>query len=80
MLTALGQGLPGLIPRLDRSPAAQAREPVDLIRLMPHGSRSAATDAAPTASATPRSGWKLYDGYRVLGQRRWVLGAGQRLG
>jgi mono/diheme cytochrome c family protein len=39
----------------------QSESPTSLIRVILEGSRSAATDQAPTAPAMPALGWKLND-------------------
>jgi mono/diheme cytochrome c family protein len=56
-----GEGLPGLIPRLGASAAVQSRNPASLVRVVTCGARSAATNAAPVASAMPPFAWKLDD-------------------
>ncbi len=56
-----GTGVPHMFPALNASPLVQSDSPASLIRVILEGSRSAATDQAPTAPAMPALGWKLSD-------------------
>ncbi|MBV8166878.1 MAG: cytochrome c [Alphaproteobacteria bacterium] len=56
-----GEGVAHLFPALQGSALAQAPDPTTVIRLILRGSRSVATDRAPTAPAMPTFGWKLSD-------------------
>jgi mono/diheme cytochrome c family protein len=59
--TATGAGVARLFPALTGSAAVQADDPASVLRVILHGARSAATDAAPTGAAMPGFGWKLSD-------------------
>jgi mono/diheme cytochrome c family protein len=56
-----GAGIPNMFPALKDSPAVQAADPTNLIRIVLEGARSVATDPAPTAPAMPAFDWKLSD-------------------
>lgn len=56
-----GTGVPQMFPALKASALVQSASPASLIRVILEGSRSAATDQAPTAPAMPALGWKLND-------------------
>ncbi len=56
-----GEGVPGLFPRLAGSAVVQSAQPDTLITVVLHGSRAAATGAAPTGPAMPALGWRLDD-------------------
>jgi len=56
-----GKGQPGLFPSLAGSPAVQSTDPSSLLRVVLYGTRSVATDDAPTAPAMPAFGWLLND-------------------
>ncbi len=58
---ASGEGVPGLFPRLAGSAVVQSARPDTLITVVLHGSRAAATNAAPTGPAMPGLGWRLDD-------------------
>ncbi len=57
-----GTGVAGLIPALAGSASVQSREPTSLFHVLLRGTRSVATQGAPTASAMPSFGWLLTDG------------------
>lgn len=59
--TASGAGQPGLFPALRQSPQVQADNPATLLHVVLGGSNTAATLAAPTASAMPAFGRLLTD-------------------
>lgn len=56
-----GTGVANLFPALKDNPEVQSVDPTSLIRVVLHGTRSVATDAAPTRPAMPALGWKLSD-------------------
>ena len=56
-----GTGQPGLFPALAGSPAVQSTDPTSLLRVVLYGTRSVATDGAPTAPGMPDFGWLLND-------------------
>jgi mono/diheme cytochrome c family protein len=56
-----GAGVPGLSPALAGSSAVQSTDPASLIHVLLRGTRSVATDGAPTAPAMPSFGWLLTD-------------------
>ncbi|MBV9018138.1 MAG: cytochrome c [Alphaproteobacteria bacterium] len=56
-----GEGIASLFPALKGSPAVQAADATNLIRIVLQGARSVATDAAPTAPGMPAFDWKLSD-------------------
>jgi mono/diheme cytochrome c family protein len=56
-----GQGVPYLIPDLARASSIVAREPTSLLRVVIHGSQSAATPSEPTGPSMPAFGWQLTD-------------------
>lgn len=56
-----GTGVANLFPPLKNSPIVQSKDPTTLLRIVLHGTRSVATDAAPTAPAMPAMDWKLSD-------------------
>jgi mono/diheme cytochrome c family protein len=58
---ANGKGTPGLFPALDNSALVQQADPASLMHVVLRGSRSIATDKAPTAAAMPDFGWLLKD-------------------
>lgn len=60
--TPSGRGVPNLFPRLAGAPSVQSTDPTSLIRVVLAGTRSVATDDAPTAPAMPAFG-------HVLGNR-----------
>ena len=49
--TPRGTGVPGLIPKLAGSPGVQSDDPSSLVRVVISGTRSVATDGAPTGPA-----------------------------
>lgn len=59
--TPSGGGIPKLFPVLAGAPAVQSSDPASMIRVVLAGTRSVATDGAPTASAMPGFGWLLTD-------------------
>jgi mono/diheme cytochrome c family protein len=59
--TPAGGGIPGLFPALAGAPAIQSIDPTSMIRVVLAGTRSVATDGAPTAPAMPGFGWLLND-------------------
>jgi mono/diheme cytochrome c family protein len=59
--TPKGAGVPGMFPALAGSPAVQSEDPTSLMRVVLAGTRSVATDAAPTAPAMPAFGRALDD-------------------
>jgi mono/diheme cytochrome c family protein len=59
--TATGAGISRLFSALKDNPAVQASDPVSLIRVVLEGTKSVATDHAPTGPAMPALGWKLSD-------------------
>ena len=54
-------GIPGLFPALAGAPGVQSVDPTSAIRVVLAGTRSVATDAAPTAPAMPGFAWLLDD-------------------
>jgi mono/diheme cytochrome c family protein len=56
-----GEGVAKLFPALAGSAVVQSDDPATLLRMVLQGSRSVATDGAPTAPAMPAFGWKLTD-------------------
>jgi mono/diheme cytochrome c family protein len=56
-----GSGVDGLFPMLKGSALVQSVDPATVLRMVLRGSRSAATDSAPTAPAMPSFGWTLSD-------------------
>jgi mono/diheme cytochrome c family protein len=60
--TPKGEGVNGLIPALAGSPSVQSVEPTSLLHVILRGTRSVATDGAPTAPAMPPFQWLLTDG------------------
>jgi mono/diheme cytochrome c family protein len=56
-----GSGVDGLFPMLKGSALVQSVDPATVLRMVLRGSRSAATDLAPTAPAMPSFGWTLTD-------------------
>ncbi|MBV8493791.1 MAG: cytochrome c [Alphaproteobacteria bacterium] len=56
-----GEGIASLFPALKGSPAVQAADATNLIRIVLQGARTVATDAAPTAPGMPAFDWKLSD-------------------
>lgn len=56
-----GEGVARLFPALAGSAVVQSDDAATLLRMVLQGSRSAATDAAPTAPAMPAFDWKLTD-------------------
>ena len=56
-----GKGQPGLFPSLAQSSAVQSTDPTSLLRVVLYGSRSVATERAPTAPGMPSFGWLLND-------------------
>lgn len=56
-----GEGVARLFPALAGSAMVQSDDAVTLLRMVLQGSRSVATDAAPTAPAMPAFDWKLTD-------------------
>jgi mono/diheme cytochrome c family protein len=58
---ANGRGTPGLFPALHGSALVQQADPTSLMHVVLRGSRSIATDKAPTAAAMPEFGWLLKD-------------------
>lgn len=59
--TPRGAGVPGLIPSLAGSASVQSTDATSLIRVVLAGTRSVATDGAPTGPAMPGFGWLLDD-------------------
>ena len=59
--TANGKGTPGLFTALHGSALVQQTDPTSLMHVVLRGSRSIATDKAPTAAAMPEFGWLLND-------------------
>jgi mono/diheme cytochrome c family protein len=58
---ASGTGVTGLFSALKGSPTVQASDPTNLVRIVLEGTRSVATERAPTGPAMPTMGWKLSD-------------------
>jgi mono/diheme cytochrome c family protein len=58
---ANGSGTRGLFPALHGSALVQQADPTSLMHVVLRGSRSIATDKAPTAAAMPEFGWLLKD-------------------
>ncbi len=58
---ANGKGAKGLFPALDASAIVQQTDPTSLMHVVLRGSRSVATDKAPTGAAMPEFGWLLRD-------------------
>jgi mono/diheme cytochrome c family protein len=56
-----GTGIAGLFPKLAGMPGVQSDDPTSLIRIVLDGTRSVATDGAPTGPAMPAFGWLLND-------------------
>jgi len=56
-----GEGVLGLAPGLAGSSGVQSTDPTTLVHVVLQGTRSVATDAAPTAPAMPSFGWLLTD-------------------
>ncbi len=56
-----GSGVDGLFPMLKGSALIQSPDPVSILHVVLRGTRSAATDLAPTAPAMPSFGWTLND-------------------
>jgi mono/diheme cytochrome c family protein len=56
-----GGGVDGLFPTLKGSALVQSVDPASVLHVVLRGSRSAATDPAPTAAAMPSFGWTLSD-------------------
>jgi mono/diheme cytochrome c family protein len=56
-----GTGIAGLFPALAGAPAAQSVDPTSAIRVVLAGTRSAATNGAPTAPAMPGFAWLFND-------------------
>jgi mono/diheme cytochrome c family protein len=56
-----GSGVEGLFPMLKESALIQSVDPASVLHVVLRGSRSAATDPAPTAPAMPSFGWTLSD-------------------
>ena len=56
-----GAGVPKLFPALAGAPAVQSIDPTSVIRVVLAGTRSVATDHAPTAPAMPGFAWLLGD-------------------
>jgi mono/diheme cytochrome c family protein len=56
-----GSGVDGLFPVLKSSALVQSLDPASVLHVVLRGSRSAATDPAPTAAAMPSFGWTLSD-------------------
>ncbi len=59
--SANGKGTKGLFTALDTSAIVQQSDPTSLMHVVLRGSRSVATDKAPTGSAMPEFGWLLKD-------------------
>ena len=59
--TMRGDGIVGLFPRLGGAPLVQQAQATSLIRVVLEGSRSVATEGAPTGPAMPSFAWKLSD-------------------
>jgi len=58
---ANGKGTNGLFTALDASAIVQQTDPASLMHVVLRGSRSVATDKAPTGAAMPEFGWLLKD-------------------
>ena len=56
-----GKGVEKLFPSLAQSSMVRSDDPTTLIRIILRGTRSAATDAEPTAPGMPSFGWQLDD-------------------
>jgi mono/diheme cytochrome c family protein len=56
-----GTGVYGLFPMLAGAPGVQSEDPTSLIRIVLNGTRSVATNGAPTGPAMPAFGWLLND-------------------
>jgi mono/diheme cytochrome c family protein len=56
-----GKGVPYLIPDLADASSVASREPTSIIRVLLHGSQSAATTAEPTGASMPAFGPQLTD-------------------
>jgi mono/diheme cytochrome c family protein len=59
--TPNGAGIAGLFPALAGAPSVQSTDPMSMIRVLLAGTRSVATDSAPTAPAMPAFAWLLTD-------------------
>ncbi len=59
--SANGKGIAGLFPALTSSAVVQQLDPTTLLHIVLRGTRSVATDAAPTAAAMPSFAWPLKD-------------------
>ena len=59
--TPHGAGIAELFPALAGAPSVQSTDPTSMIRVVLAGTRSVATDSAPTAPAMPAFAWLLND-------------------
>jgi len=59
--TPKGTGIPELFPSLAGAPSVQQADPASILRVVLRGTRSVATDGAPTAPGMPAFGWLLTD-------------------
>ena len=59
--TPNGAGIAELLPALAGAPSVQSTDPMSMIRVLLAGTRSVATDSAPTAPAMPAFAWLLND-------------------
>jgi mono/diheme cytochrome c family protein len=59
--TPKGTGIPELFPSLAGAPSVQQADPASILRVVLRGTRSVATDGAPTGPGMPAFGWLLTD-------------------
>ena len=59
--TPKGTGIPELFPSLAGAPSVQQADPTSILRVVLRGTRSVATDGAPTGPGMPSFGWLLTD-------------------
>ena len=56
-----GSGVPEMFPALRDAPSVRANDPTSLIRVAMNGTRTAATEVAPTGPGMPSYAWQLND-------------------
>ena len=56
-----GSGVPEMFPALRDAPTVRAKDPTSLIRVAMNGTRTAATEGAPTGPGMPSYAWQLND-------------------
>ncbi len=59
--TPKGTGMPEMFPSLAGAPSVQQADPTSVLRVILRGTRSVATDEAPTGPGMPSFGWLLTD-------------------